>query len=134
MSDERFHWRRVPGTAALALTNLVAALIIFDIDEFAHVLVLGYMTRAGRPYIWGFLFLTAGIALTVACVTRRWLPLNVGSVLSLFAWTATSLAVVAAWLTGAPLSPVGLALAVWMVGGQAAMLITPLVARGRGIV
>ena len=132
MTDTRFHWRRVPGTAALAATNLVAGLIIFNIDQFAEVMIMTYLTRAGGPYVWGVLFLVAGIALTVACVTRRWLPLNIGSVVSLFAWTATSLAIIAAWITGTPLSPVGLALAVWMVSGQATMLITPLIARGRG--
>ena len=132
MIDTRFHWRRVPGTAALALTNLIAGLLLFDIDQFSDVMILGYLTRAGGPYIWGALFMVAGLLLTVACVTRRWMPLNVGSVLSLFAWTATSLAIIAAWLTGTRLSPVGLALAVWMVAGQATMLITPLIARGRG--
>lgn len=129
-----FHWRRVPGTAALAATNLIAGLIVFDIDAFVDVLVLDYLGRAGGPVFWGAFFLVAGLFLGASCIRRKWWLLNVGSTVSLFAWTATCLAIVAAWFTGtAGLSPVGLALAFWMVAGQGSMLITPLVARGRGL-
>ena len=135
MTDDpdRFHWRRIPGTAALAITNLIAGMLVFDLAPFSDVVILAYIARFGGPQVWALFYLFAGVMLTVACATRRWVWLNMGSFVSLFVWTATSLAIATAWLTSpAGLSPVGLALAFWMVGGQAAMLITPLIAPTRG--
>lgn len=133
MTDEhRFHWRRVPGTAALAVTNLIAALVLVDASAFNDATALVFVRTFGGPNIWGFWFATAGVLLTVAALSRRWWALNVGSVISLFAWSAVCVAVVAATVVGeASLSPVALALAWWMFAGQVAMLIAPLLFHGR---
>jgi hypothetical protein len=128
----RFAARRIPGTAALTLTNLVAGLIVFNLARFNTEFVLSYLGTWAGPSVWGGVLLTSGLFLAGACVTRRWLLLNVGSVLSLFAWTAAALALLGAWLSDTvQLSPIALGLWVWMVAGQAAMLITPLTLRGR---
>jgi len=133
-SPGRFHWRRVPGTLALAITNLIGAALLFDITRYAGTPVLFYIHRFGGTAFWGAVFLLSGVFLLAAAVTRRWLPLNLGSFLSLFGWSATSIGVIMTGIIGSTtLSPVAYALAFWMVSGQATMLITPLVARGRGL-
>ena len=127
----RMAWRRVPGTAALAGTNLMAAGLLVDVGSFdassVHIIARTLMPAEA----WGALFLLSGVCLVVAAITRRLGWLNAGSVISLFAWTAISLSTFAAWLGGdVPLSPVAGALVVWMVAGQAAMLIVPLLGDG----
>lgn len=127
----RMHWRRVPGTSALAITNGIAALSIFDFDVFTDVLVLSYLASWGGAALWASLYLTSAVLLTVAAITRRWLPLNIGSVLSLFAWSTTGLAIVLLWASGGSgISPIALAMVWWMVAGQATMLAVPLMSRG----
>lgn len=127
----RMAWRRVPGTAALAGTNLMAAGLLVDHSSFdasaVHIIARTLMPAQA----WGALFLISGVCLVVAAITRRLVWLNVGSVISLFAWTAISLSTFAVWLAGdVSLSPVAGALFVWMVAGQASMLIVPLLGDG----
>lgn len=127
------HRRRIPGTLALALTNVMGAGLLVDTRQFDRITV-HEISRSFLPaQAWGALFAVAGICLLVAALTRRIGWLNVGSTLSLFAWTAVSLSVLTVLLAGdAALSPVAGALFVWMVAGQAAMLFTPLLGDRRG--
>lgn len=124
----RFAWRRIPGTAALSITNLLAAGLLMESSVFETTPFLVFARTISPAWVWGSLFLFSAITLLVAVLTRRLVWLNVGSVVSLFVWTAVCLAGIAAWFTGeAELSPVAGALYFWMMGGQAAMLFTPLI-------
>lgn len=125
--------RRIPGTVALAVTNLMGAGLLIDNAEF-ELNPLHAVARAFLPAeAWGALFTVAGVCLTVAVFTRRLIWLNVGSTVSLFAWIAVSLSLMAVWLAGdVTLTPLAGALLMWMVAGQASMLFTPLLGRGRG--
>jgi len=130
MMAQRFAVRRIPGTAILAITNLIAATLLVNPDRFGEVAALTYVRMLGGDHVWGFWFLAGGLFLTVASFTRRWWLLNVGSVISLFAWTAVAFSLMASAVTGqADLSPIAIALAWWMFAGQIAMLIVPLLAR-----
>jgi len=121
--------RRIPGTAVLAITNLIAATTIIYHDWYGDVQALIYLTAWAPPIVMNSLFLFAGMLLTAAVITRRWWVLNVGAGLSLFVWTATAGAILATWaLTEGSYSPIALALAWWMAAGQAAMLFSPLLA------
>lgn len=124
----RFAWRRIPGTAALASTNLMASGLLLESSVFSATPYLVYVRTVAPAWMWGVLFLLSGITLLIAALTRRLVWLNVGSVVSLFVWTAVCTAGIAAWITGqVTLSPVAGALYFWMMAGQAAMLFTPLV-------
>lgn len=126
----RFTKRRVPGTAVLGITNLIAAQILLVGDVFGGAEALVYLRQIGSEFVWGASFAMSSALLLAACFTRRWALLNAGSVISLFVWTAVGVSLFAAWLSGnALLSPIALALAFWMVGGQAAMLVVPLLGR-----
>lgn len=126
----RFTSRRVPGTAVLGVTNLIAAQILLTGDTFVEAEALVYLRQIGSEFAWGASFAMSAVLLLVACFNRRWSLLNAGSVISLFVWTAAGVSLFAAWLTGnALLSPIALALAFWMVAGQAAMLVVPLLGR-----
>lgn len=130
----RMHWRRVPGTVTLAIANGIAGISLLDLDAFTDVLVIAYLSRWGGPDLWAGLHVVAAVLLTVAAITRRWWPLNVGGALSLFAWGTTGVAVVLLWASGGPgISPVALAMVWWMVVGQATMLAVPLIRRGRWV-
>ena len=124
----KFAWRRIPGTAALSITNLMASGLLLDARVFEVTPYLAFVRTIFPARAWGALFLFSGVTLLVATVTQRLWWLNVGSVVSLFVWTAVCLASGAAWFTGQiDLSPIAGALYFWMMAGQAAMLFTPLV-------
>ena len=124
----RFAWRRVPGTAALAFTNLMASGLLLESSVFETTPFLVFARTISPAWVWGALFLVSGIVLFIAALTQRLVWLNVGSVVSLFVWTAICLAGIAAWFIGqVALSPIAGALYFWMMAGQAAMLFTPLV-------
>lgn len=130
-----FAWRRIPGTTSLALTNLLAAGLLFDNSVFSQASVLIFARTLAPAWVWGAAFLVSSIALLIAVFTRRLGWLNLGGSISLFAWTAVSVAGIVAWFTGeVELSPVAGGLFFWMVAGQASMLITPLLGHGRGVV
>lgn len=130
----RMHWRRIPGTAVLAITNGIASLTLLDLDVFTDVLVLTYLASWGGASLWAGLYAASAALLTVAAVTRRWWPLNVGGVLSLFAWGTTGLAIVLLWGAGGPgISPIALAMVWWTIAGQATMLAVPMLDRGRWV-
>lgn len=125
----RFHWRRVPGTLSLAVANVMSAGVLLDTRIFNTADIHVYSRALAPAWVWGTIFLAAGLFLTAAVMTRRWFLLNIGSALSLFVWTAISVAAMLAWLFGrVEVSPIASALLLWMTAGQAAMLITPLVA------
>lgn len=129
----RFHWRRVPGTLALALTNLIAAALVVFSTTFEVAPVTVKAAGVAPAWVWGVLFGISGAFLALSVVTRRWTHLNIGSALSLFLWTFMLSQVLLGWLTGHfTLSPVAVALMFWMFAGQATMLFAPLWARGRG--
>ena len=126
----RMHWRRIPGTVALAVTNALAALSGLDLSVFQQIMVLAYLDRYGGGAFWAGLFAASAVLLAVAAITRRWWPLNVGGALSLFAWTSTGAAIVATWAAGeAGISPIALAMVWWVLVGQATMLAVPLLDR-----
>jgi len=127
-----FSWRRIPGTSALAMTNLLAAGLFFD-NEFFDISNVHVIARAIMPHeMWASLFAVSGLLLLYAAFTRRLLFLNIGGAISLFVWTAISVAGISSWMTGqTELSPIAGALFFWMMAGQASMLIVPLVGRGR---
>lgn len=125
-----FHWRRVPGTLALAITNLIAAGMVVEHDAFGYSIdgVFGSYYLITN----GVLLLIAAFLLLIAAVTRRWLPLNLGSFLSLFVWSSISFRIIALWLAHEiSLAPLEAALLFWMIIGQASMLFVPLITRGR---
>jgi hypothetical protein len=129
----RMPWRRIPGTTALATTNLIAAGLILDVGIFTSVSALAYLHRVVDAAVWASLFAISAGMLIAAVIWRRWWALNIGAALSLGLWTATGISVVAAWVTGSTVvSPIALALVWWMLAGQASMLIVPLLDRTRG--
>lgn len=124
-----FLWRRIPGTGALAITNLIAADLLFSPAQYEVSPVFTVARMIFPSEVWAFFFGLSGLFLLIAVLTRRWFWLNIGSVMSLFAWTAISVAAFSAWLLDdVQLSPIAGALFFWMIAGQAAMLIVPLVA------
>lgn len=124
----RFAWRRVPGTAALSITNLLAAGLLMESSVFETTPFLVFARTISPAWVWGALFLASGVMLFIAALTQRLVWLNVGSVVSLFVWTAICVAGLSAWFTGqVALSPIAGALYFWMMAGQAAMLFTPLI-------
>lgn len=128
-----FHWRRIPGTLALATTNLIAGLLILDKEAFETNIVTSSAASMAPPGFYASLFLMAASTLFLATIMRNWSLLNIGSGTSLFVWTFVSAAIVIAWASGTLiLTPLALALLFWIVVGQATMLFVPLIARGRG--
>lgn len=123
----RFNWRRIPGTSSLAITNLLASGLLVTEYDF-NIVAVHTVARTLMPtWIWGLLFLLSGLTLVVAVASRRWIWLNIGSAISIFTWTAMCLSALASWITGAvDLSPIAASLFFWMLSGQVAMLITPL--------
>lgn len=125
-----FLWRRIPGTLALAMTNLLAAGLLLDSSVFDTSAVLIIARTVMSANMWGALFLLSGVTLLVATVNRKLLWLNIGSTISLFSWIAISLAGIMAWFFGeVELSPIAGGLFFWMMAGQAAMLVVPLIGR-----
>ena len=132
--SNRMHWRRIPGTLVLAITNFIASTIALSPDVFEHTPVLFYVGRIANSIIWGSLFLLSAIFLTLGALTRRWLPFNIGAAMSLGIWTAIGAAILLSGITGtAEFSVIATAIVFWIVGGQATMLVVPLVSRGRWV-
>ena len=131
----RMPTRRIPGVAALAATNLIAATIALAPTSWTTIIALRYMGGATAGFVWATLFAAAGLLLSAACVWRRWWMLNVGGVISLFVWTVVSVSIILVWAFngGSRISPIAIAMAWWMPAGQATMLMTPLMGRTRGV-
>ena len=130
----RMPTRRVLGTAALAVTNLVAATIALDPESWTTIVALRYMGGDRTGVLWAGLFGASGLLLAAACVWRRWWMLNAGGVISLALWTLTSASIILVWVfNGAEISSIAIAMAWSMPAGQAAMLMTPLMGRTRGV-
>ena len=127
-SHRRFSTRRLPGTIALAITNLIAADVCRNPSalESSPIHVINVELLPAR--VWGALWLVAGIGLIVAAVTRRQHTLHLFGGLSLAVWSAISAGVITAWVTGqAHMTASGLALLWWMWAGVASMLLVPLI-------
>lgn len=124
--------RRVPGTLALASTNFLAAYVGFDPELYADVEALRYVQRITPFSIWAIVFLLSGLLLLLSTITRRWFVFNAGAVLSLFLWATVVFSLFAVWLRGTLVSPIGLAMAWWMLVGQITMLAVPLFKRWGG--
>ena len=131
----RMPTRRVLGTAALAVTNLIAATIALDPTSWTTIVALRHMGGDRTGVLWAGLFAASGLLLAAACVWRRWWQLNVGGVISLFVWTLVSVSIILVWAFngGSRISPIAIAMAWWMPAGQATMLMTPLMGRTRGV-
>ena len=119
--------RRIPGTLALATTNLMASAIGYNSQSYMDIGVLRYVQRITPFPVWSGLFALSGSLLIAAVLTKRWSVFNVGAALSLFVWATVTLSIFAVWFRGGTLSPIGLAMAWWMLIGQVSMLATPLV-------
>jgi len=129
----QFHWRRIPGTLTLSITNLIAAGLLIFPETFETAPVNSYVAALAPGWAFGWAFFAAGFFLALSTVTRRWTHLNIGSGVSLFIWTFQTAGIVVAAVQGAvALSPIAYALLFWMSFGQATMLFVPLWARGRG--
>lgn len=117
----------------LAITNLIAGLLLFYPGNFENSLVNSVAASLAPASIWGGVFTVSGILLISATILRDWRMLNIGSATSLFAWTFVCVSSLVAWyLNDIKLSPIAFALFFWMFAGQAAMLFVPLLAKGRG--
>ena len=128
-----FHWRRIPGTVALATTNFIAGLLIFNKGAFESHLVTSAAAGVAPGGFYSTLFFLSAFTLLLATILRNWPLLNIGSGISLFVWTFICVSIFIAWASGTvTLTPLALALFFWMVIGQATMLFVPLIARGRG--
>ena len=129
----QFHWRRIPGTLSLAITNLIAGLVAFFPPEDFEAGITAILAKYASAQVWGSAFLVSGVLLVIAAIIRRWGVLNVGSGLSLFMWLFVGGVFLQAWVTGTvAISPIALSLIFWIMVGQATMLFVPLWARGRG--
>lgn len=133
VEPDKFHWRRIPGTAALAVTNLIAASLMLFGDAFEVADITSKSAAVAPASTWGGMFLLSAIFLIASIFNRKWVYLNIGSAISLFLWTFMVAQVAFAVLVGATdVSPIAFALLWWMWAGQVTMLFTPLWTRGRG--
>lgn len=119
--------RRIPGTLALGITNIIAGLFAFNLNSFTDTFVSAYLTQIFPIGVWGVVFLASGFTLVGSTIYRRWWLFNIGAGMSLFLWAAVSFSIFASWFSGRTLlSPIALAMAFWMLVGQMTMLIVPL--------
>lgn len=133
MEERQYHWRRIPGTLVLAITNIIASLLLWFPVEFERSALLQIPASLAPAWVWGLSFLLCGLSLLASTIWRRWVLLNIGSAMSLFLWTFMTTAVIIKVIFGSPMvSPVAFALFFWMFAGQVAMLFVPLWAAGRG--
>ena len=127
--DGRFGARRIPGTLALAITNLIAADALRSPSTLESSPIHAVNVELLPARVWGALWLIAGIGLIVAAITHRRHTLHLFGGLSLAVWSAISAGVITAWVTGqAHMTASGLALLWWMWAGVASMLLVPLIA------
>jgi len=119
--------RRLPGIVVLGITNLIAGLFVFDVEVFSEAFIRVYLTSMVPLEVWSIFFFSSGLSLVFSGFYRRWWVFNIGATLSLFLWGAISTSIFVSLFTDrAEPSPITLAMAWWMLGGQVAMLIPPL--------
>lgn len=123
-----FRARRIPGTLALAITNLIAAFVLADQDSMRDQRVHRVAIDMAPPWLWGLLFLVAGVGLVAATLTLRRFLLHAFGALSLLGWVGITVAAMLSDLldNSFEFSPLALALFVWMLLGPLAMLLVPL--------
>lgn len=128
--ERRIPNRRVPGTAALATTNLLAGSIVFNYKAYESTQALLYLQKYVSLAVWGSLLFLSGLILLLSIVNRKWITLNIGACVSLFVWGTVALGMFMTWFrASSTLSPIAMALAWWMLTGQLAMLAAPLTVR-----
>lgn len=129
-----FHWRRIPGTLALAFANLIAATTLRDPDSMTNGAIHRVNVDLLPARVWGALWLVSALGLFAAAVTRRYALLHIFGAMSLAVWSAVVTgALVAIVKDDLPVSGVALALIVWMIVGPLTMILTPLISKGRGV-
>lgn len=124
----RFRARRIPGTLSLAVTNLIASFVLVDQDAMNGQPIHEVAVNMAPPWLWGLLFLVSGVGLVVAACTLRRALLHGFGALSLLGWVGITVASFLSDLTDSSfqMSPLALALFVWMLLGPLAMLLVPL--------
>lgn len=126
----RFRARRIPGTLSLALTNLIGAQVLIYPGSMTDTRVHRVALQIAPPWVWGLVFLVAGVGLVVAAATRYTVILHAAGALSIFGWVGIAVGALMSDVTDEAFDLSGLALAlfVWMLLGPLAMILAPLIA------
>lgn len=124
-----FSVRRIPGTLSLAATNVVASMVVVDQSRYQQSPVL-VGAREFLPWqAWFALLFGSGVALVAAVVLRSLRVLHVAAAVSMGVWLAVVSTMIAAYLFGMidplTMSPLAWALYLWMILGQASMILAP---------
>lgn len=114
---------RRPALVVLAVTNLTAAMTWFDDATFRTSPLFATMRTVAPVGVWAAWWAVAAVALLVAAWLRSSTAGIVGLGLSLSVWTAGVTGTLVQHFAGrVHLSPVALALYVWVAAGQAALV------------
>jgi hypothetical protein len=128
-----FSVRRIPGTLALALTNLTAAWAWFD--QSVRTSALFQVARDTAPlWVWCLAWAGSGLGLLVAIGRRSLAWLHVAAGISFATWAALVIGIgyVGATNSDVTISPIAKAMFLWVLVGQAAMILAPLAFRPHG--
>jgi hypothetical protein len=123
-----FSVRRIPGTLALALTNLVAAWTFVD-DQSFRTSALFQVARDTAPlWVWCLAWAGSALGLLVAIGRRSMTLLHVAAGVSFATWAALVIGIgyVGATNPDVTISPIAKAMFFWVLIGQAAMILAPL--------
>jgi len=143
MNGTLFGFRRIPGTLMLALTNLIASMLWFNQTIWNTSPVTQVPRDIAPLWVWTMAWLTSSLGLFFVVWLRMWnkpliLPkqknpidllfmFHIFSLLSLFVWIVNSVGVLSDKFFGnLTLSPLAIALYVWVTFGQLAMIFGPL--------
>jgi hypothetical protein len=123
-----FSPRRIPGTLALAGTNLIAAWSVID-DQAFRVSPLFSSARSLMPvWAWAALFALSAAGMIAAALARSLTLLHIFGGLSFCLWTIIITGIL--WMKYVDrdlvVSPIALGLFFWALAGQASMLLAPL--------
>jgi hypothetical protein len=123
-----FSVRRVPGTLALAFTNLIAALSFVDSTAFGNAPLFETARDTAPLWVWAGAWFCSGLGLIVAALRRSLAWLHFSGGWSFAIWTAMTVGIAYGHFTdpAVDVSPVAAGLLWWVLVGQASMLIAPL--------
>lgn len=125
-----FSPRRIPGTLSLALTNVMASLVVLDLDRYQSSPILVGPREFLPWWAWFTLLMGSGLGLILAVAVRSLTILHVSAGVSLSTWLAQVATMIVAFALGKvdPLimSPLAWSLYAWIVTGQASMVLAPL--------
>jgi hypothetical protein len=123
-----FSPRRIPGTLALALTNLIAAWSWFDDAGFRESSLFRVARDFAPLWVWVAAWTVSAVGLVVACCRRSLLILHLAAGLSMATWGAMVAGIFwAKWFDRSLMvTPIAQSLLAWMVLSQLAMFLAPL--------